>query len=73
MGQNQAFQKRYDYAGGNVVIYEGEAIAGVGEGSPYWRIKKLTWVNGKISKEEYASGTTKYDKIWTSRASYSFS
>ena len=71
MAEEVKLQVITDKATTSQPVYIGEAIAGVGEGSPYWRIKKKTTA-GDVDKWSWANGSSKMDKVWDDRASYSY-
>ena len=65
--------KKLDYQGGSNPIYEGEAIPGTSPATARWRIKKLTYSGGNpVIPVAWANGTDAFDKIWTSRATYTY-
>ena len=54
--------------------YIGYALPGTAEASPGWFIKKLTYDTASFQNDElFASGNASFDKVWTLRASYTFS
>jgi len=55
------------------VTYIGEADPGSAEGDPVWRISRLDETNDPDVQIEWANGNTAFDKIWTSRAGYTYS
>lgn len=63
-----AFTLRYDE--GETYTYVGEADPGIAEGSAAWRIKRLTNADNTVL---WAGGDTNFDKIWTNRASLTYS
>lgn len=70
---------RYDYVGGEQVIYIGEAkVFGSATSAASWRIRKYTYDGEKVSVIQWAkSGATAkdhtdYNKIWDNRATYTF-
>jgi len=65
-------QQKIDYSGGSNPIYVGEARPGVSPASSGWRIKKLTYSGSNVTITAWANGTDKFDKIWDSRASYTY-
>jgi len=54
-------------------IYIGEAISGTATSEASWRIQYITWVAGNATSIKWASGTPKFDKVWDSRATYTYS
>lgn len=59
---------------GNYPLYIGRARPGVLAGGAEWQIKKITYdANYNVTAVQFASGSHDYDKVWTSRASYSYS
>lgn len=51
-------------------IYVGYAVPNTAESAANWKIKRINTVNPITIK--FAEGSTFYDKIWTSRASYTY-
>ena len=69
---DEVLSKRTDFVG-ETTIYKGEAQVGASEGSAVWRIRQLLiGVDGDVT-EIWAGGTALYDKVWTSRLTYSYS
>ena len=66
------FSKRVDFIG-DTLMYKGEAIAGTPESSPLWRISRIDLANDGDVSETWAEGAANFNKIWTSRLSYSYS
>lgn len=54
------------------ITYVGQAIVGSAEGSPVWRIKRLTDNSGNLVVE-YVDGKTSWLSRWTDRATYTYS
>ena len=69
-GEIVPYSKRVDFVGLDV-IYKGEALPGANENSPTWRICKITFVGEDII-EQWAEGTATFDKMWSSRLSYTY-
>lgn len=69
-GEEMKYSKRVDFVGTDT-IYKGEALPGSSETAPEWRIRKITFVNGDL-KEEWAEGTSLFDKMWSSRLGYNY-
>ena len=65
-------QQKIDYSGGSNPIYVGEAIPGTSPATARWRIKMLTYSGTNVVISAWASGTDAFDKIWTSRATYTY-
>lgn len=65
--------KRVDFIDDNL-LYRAEADPGTLDGDAVWRIHKITIgaVDGDVT-EEWADGNANYDKVWTSRLSYTYS
>jgi len=64
---------RIDYAGGLVAIYIGFAQPGTAEDETGWKIMKLTYdANSNMTQLDWANSDAEYDKIWDSRAGYSY-
>jgi len=63
-----------DYDASNNPIYVGEAGIGVLTSEAKWRIRKLTYdVNNNVTSIKWAGGTTRYDKVYDLRATYTYS
>lgn len=63
-----------DYAGGTSAIYLGWALPGVATSAAMWKIQKITYdTNGLVTAIKWASGSDAFNKIWDSRAGYSYS
>lgn len=55
-------------------VYIGYAKAGTAKDKIGWQIRKLTYdANSAVTDVQFASGTAEFDKIWDSRAGYSYS
>ena len=65
-------QQKIDYSGGSNPIYVGEAIPGTSPATARWRIYLLTYTGTNVVVKSWASGTDAFDKIWTSRATYTY-
>ncbi len=61
-----------EYVGSNP-LYIGEALPGTAVATAAWRIKKITWDGNNVTNIEWASGTAKFDKKWSTRTSYVYS
>lgn len=71
-GEEMPYAERTDFVGEDV-IYRGYADPGVLDSESLWRIKKLViWVDGDVTTL-WADGTALFDKVWNSRASYTYS
>jgi hypothetical protein len=56
------------------IEYIGYATPGSAETDPVWFIKKLSYDAGGFQQDElFADGNASFDKLWTLRASYSYS
>ncbi len=55
---------------GTTTKYIGEAAPGTPASSASWRIKKYITTTGEVT---WANGNSEFDKVWNSRASYSYS
>jgi hypothetical protein len=53
------------------VTYVGQAVPGTAKSGSVWRIKKITEAVGGMSVD-WADGTAEFDKVWNSRASYTY-
>ena len=67
------FAVRVEYNADGTELYVGEASPGTLDANSGWRIKKLTYTNQQVTKVEWASGDSQFDKIWDNRATYSYS
>jgi len=56
----------------STVTYVGYADVGVASSDAWWMIKRLTSTTTTL-KVEYALGNAYFNKIWDSRAGYSYS
>lgn len=56
---------------GTTDIYIWVALPGTLDGNAFWAIKKVT--KGSLIPILHANGTASFDKIWSNRASYSYS
>jgi hypothetical protein len=53
-------------------LYKGEAAPGTSEAASLWRIRRVDiGVDGDVT-EKWASGDANFNKIWSSRLSYSY-
>jgi len=62
-----------DYQGGMQPVYIGRATPGTAKSAAGWQIQKLTYSGNHVTDVQWASGTAKYDKVWDSRESYTYS
>ena len=63
-----------DYSGGTYAIYLGYANPGTATSAPGWQIRMITYDgNNNPTDVKFASGTSTFDKTWTSRSGYSYS
>ena len=59
---------------GNYPLYVGFAPPGALSSEAKWQIKKLTYdANYNVTSVQFASGANDYNKVWDSRASYTYS
>lgn len=65
------FATNYDDTGSGTA-YVGEALPGSATSATAWRIKLLTFSGDDVTTT-WASGNSSFDKVWDSRASYSYS
>ena len=63
-----------EYDVNNNPTYVGNAAPGTNVSEPRWRIMRITYdaMNNPLSTM-WADGNSNFDKVWTSRASYSYS
>ena len=66
---NLAFQQ--DFNGGNQPIYVGEAEPGTLTSAPSWRIKKMTYVDSKLTVIQWAD-EGKFTQIYDNRGSLTY-
>jgi len=70
---NTEWTTKMEYTGTNVT-YVGEAQPGSSTSAAVWRIKKLTYnSNSMVTDIKWAGGTSAFNKVWDSRASYTYS
>lgn len=69
--ETPVYAVRYDEIDSSTA-YRGEAAPNTAEGTAAWRIQKIVIVNDDVTIT-WASGTTNFDKSWTSRLSYTYS
>lgn len=62
-----------EYDVSNNPIYIGKAPIGTAKATAGWQIQKLTWASSNCTDVQFAGGSRKFDKVWNSRASYSYS
>ena len=65
------YSKRIDFITQNE-IYRGEAQVGSSENSPLWRIRKIVISGDGDVTETWADGSSDFNKLWTSRLSYTY-
>jgi len=63
-------QTEYAYVGND--MYIGEARPGSSPDSPKWRIKKIFDYAANPTRERWADGNTRFDKVWGNYASYTY-
>lgn len=71
--REEQFTQALAYTAGGLTEYVGEAFPGTAASSAGWRIKKLTYSGTNVTDVKWASGTSKFDKVWDDRASYVYS
>jgi len=54
-------------------VYIGEAKIAAVASSPSWRIMKIITDSNGETTTYYADGNLRYDKVWDSRATYTYS
>ncbi len=62
-----------EYDGSGNPVYLGEGVPGTATSDAAWRIRKVTWLAGNAVSIKWAEGTTLFDKVWDSRATYTYS
>jgi len=63
-----------EYDAFNNPIYLGEAGIGVASSEAKWRIRRLTYDgSNNVTAIKWAGGTTRFDKVWDNRATYTYS
>jgi len=63
-------QTEYAYVGND--MYVGEARPGSSPGSAKWRIYKIFFYNTNPTRERWANGNARFNKIWANYASYTY-
>ena len=70
--ENYTTQVEYDAS--NNPIYIGDAVTGTATSAAAWRIKKITYdASNNPTGIQWADGSTKFDKVWDDRTTYSYS
>lgn len=70
---NRKFTTKIDYVSGTNPIYVGLARAGTLTSESFWQIIKLTWDgNDNPTDVKYADSSTKFEKEFDERASYTY-
>jgi len=67
---NIPLQTEYAYIGAD--MYVGEARPGSSPNSSKWRIKKVFNYTTNVSRERWANGNARFNKIWANYASYTY-
>lgn len=66
---NSPFTKKYDYSGGSLVIYAGEADPGSATSDAKWKIMKFTYDgNNNVTDIQFMNKSNAFDQIWDNRA-----
>ena len=65
------YAKRVDFVT-EQVIYRGEALPGSDENDPVWRVRRITLALDNDVTEEWAGGTSTFDKRWSERATFDY-
>lgn len=65
------YTQKFEYSGTNV-IYIGWADPGALTSSSVWRIQKLTYSGDNVTDIQFADGSVYFDKVWDSRATYTY-
>ena len=60
------------YNGSDLEQYVGMANVGTGTGEAGWSISELQYSDEKMIARKWANGSADFDKIWDSRATYSY-
>lgn len=60
------------YATSGNDLYIGEAVVGTATSSAKWRIQKIVGYATTVTAEYYADRDTRFNKVWSSRATYSY-
>ena len=63
----------FAYDGADNLIYAGRAAIGSAKSAAVWQIKKFTYSGTNLTDEQWAGGTSAFDKVWNDRASLSYS
>lgn len=70
---NDKKTQAFDYDVDGNIVYIGSANPGSSKASPVWKIKKITYSNGKPTDIAWASGSNQESFIWNNRASLIYS
>lgn len=70
----EEYTSAVEYDGSGNPIYTGFAAPGTAKSASLWKIRKITYdVNGNPTDIQWADGDTQFDKVWNSRATYTYS
>jgi hypothetical protein len=69
---SEGYKVRIEYSGDNP-LYAGFALPGTLTSATGWAIRKMTAVGDNITATDWASGNTKFDKVWDNRTTYTYS
>lgn len=70
--EDENFEVRFENDESGNTIYVGRAAPGTADDASGWKIKKLTYTDGYLTDIKWADGSTATDKVWDSRADYTY-
>lgn len=71
---NREYTQKIAYNASGFAEYVGIAKPGTATSSAGWQIKKMTYdASNRVTDVKWAGGNAKFNKIWDSRATYSYS
>jgi len=68
VGLSDRYTSLISYTPAGYVEYIGYALPGTATTAAKWQIRKLTYTGTNVISIQFASSTTKFDKIWDNRA-----
>lgn len=70
---NRGLSESMTYTSQGLVEYHGKALPGTAKSSAKWQIKKMSYSGFNVVDVQFAEGSDAFDKVWDSRADYSYS
>jgi len=68
------YSQLLSYTAGGLPEYIGLAVPGTNSGTALWQIKKLGYnASNAVEWIGFADGNSKFDNIWTNKATYTYS